>query len=210
MADLKKVMTCLLVGLSIITGNVMAAEEIRYEKLAKEGDFALRLYAPYLIAETIVTSEFDDAGGEAFKTLFSYISGENTAQQDIAMTAPVVQEAGGKKIAMTAPVVQEKSADNWAVSFMIPANYTAENVPQPTDPKVTIREVPARYIASITYSGFWSESGYQENLKSLNEWIQKGGYNVVGEAVWARYDPPFKPWFLRRNEILIPIEAPAY
>ena len=33
------------------------------------------------------------------------------------------------------------------------------------------------------------------------------GLEEAGEPIWARYDPPFKPWFLRRNEILIGIRA---
>lgn len=207
MNHIKTVIACLLMS-SVFSGELMAGEEIKYKKLKQEGDFELRLYDPYLIAETIVDAEFDEAGSDAFRTLFNYISGDNKSQQDIAMTAPVAQEVSGEEIAMTSPVEQQKSADKWSVSFMIPAQYTIETVPQPTDPSVKIRAIPARYIASITYSGFWSESAYQEHFNKLQQWIDNAGYKVVGEAVWARYDPPFKPWFLRRNEVLIPIEKP--
>jgi hypothetical protein len=29
---------------------------------------------------------------------------------------------------------------------------------------------------------------------------------VVGEPIWARYDPPWTPWFRRRNEVLIAVD----
>tara|TARA_R110001583_G_scaffold8952_1_gene42214 strand:- start:14661 stop:15287 length:627 start_codon:yes stop_codon:yes gene_type:complete len=206
MKHIKVSIACLL--LLVISGKIMATEEIKYQVLKQQDNFELRVYMPYLIAEIIVDAEFDEAGSDAFRPLFNYISGDNKSQQDIAMTAPVSQEASGEQISMTSPVEQQKSAGKWAVSFMIPDKYTPETVPEPTDSNVNIREVPARYIASITYSGFWSESGYQKHYKKLQKWIDATGYKVAGEAVWARYDPPFKPWFLRRNEILIPIEKP--
>jgi hypothetical protein len=207
MRHIKTIITCLLIGL-VLPEKIMAIEEIQYKILKQHGDFEVRLYAPYLIAETIVDAQFDEAGSDAFKVLFKYISGNNQSQQDIAMTAPVAQQGVGDKIAMTAPVEQQKSSDKWAVSFMLPAFYTPTTVPEPINLDVKIREVPARYTASITYSGFWSESAYQKHNKKLQQWINDAGYEVIGETVWARYNAPFTPWFLRRNEVLIPIEKP--
>jgi effector-binding domain-containing protein len=206
MEHIKLNIACLL--MLVISGKIMAVEEIKYQTLKQQGHFEIRLYEPYLIAEIIVDAEFDEAGRDAFRPLFNYISGDNNSQQDIAMTAPVTQQLSGEKMPMISPVEQQKSVDKWAVSFMIPDKYTPQTVPKPTDANVNIREIPARYIASITYSGFWSESGYQKHYKKLQKWIDDSEYNVKGAAVWARYDPPFKPWFLRRNEILIPIERP--
>jgi hypothetical protein len=61
-------------------------------------------------------------------------------------------------------------------------------------------------MAAVKYTGTWSEEGYEENKALLEEYIQKRGLTTAGEPVWARYDPPFMPWFLRRNEVLIPVE----
>jgi hypothetical protein len=33
------------------------------------------------------------------------------------------------------------------------------------------------------------------------------GFKPVGDPVWARYNPPFTPWFLRKNKVLIPVDA---
>jgi hypothetical protein len=106
---------------------------------------------------------------------------------------------------MTAPVGQEPVPEGWAVSFMMPGTFTLETLPKPDDPAVTLRQVPARRIAAVRYAGTWSEQGYRRHKSELESWIRKNGWAVAGAAGWARYNAPFIPWFLRRNEILIPV-----
>jgi hypothetical protein len=184
--------------------SATAIEEASYEVVKTEDSFEVRDYAPYILAETYVKGGFDEAGSNAFRRLFRYISGENRAQEKIDMTAPVSQQSG-EKIDMTAPVGQQKSGDQWVVSFMMPASYDMETLPVPDDPLVTLRQVPASRMATIRYSGFWSEKNYQKNKIMLYSWIQKEDLSVIGEPIWARYNAPFVPWFMRRNEILIPV-----
>jgi hypothetical protein len=69
----------------------MAIEEPSFRVLEQDGAFELREYAPYVVAETRVKSDFESAGNAAFQRLFRYISGQNVAQEEIAMTAPVTQ-----------------------------------------------------------------------------------------------------------------------
>ncbi|WP_372749419.1 heme-binding protein [Litorivivens sp.] len=187
----------------------MAVEEAEYTVVVDEKPFELRQYAPHILAETLVDGDFEAAGNEAFGRLFRYISGNNEAQQKVAMTSPVGQTAESEKIAMTSPVGQAQKDGKWAVSFMMPASFTLETTPTPTDPAVVIRQVPARYMAAVRYSGFWSEKGYRRNLAQLQAWIADQGYVAEDEPIWARYNPPFVPWFLRRNEILIPVANPG-
>lgn len=184
--------------------SAMAIEEASYEVVKVENSFELRDYDPYILAETYVKGDFDEAGSTAFRRLFRYISGENRAQAKIDMTAPVSQQPG-EKIDMTAPVGQQKSGDQWLVSFMMPATYNMDTLPVPDDPQVTLRQVPARRMAAIRYSGLWSEKNYLKNKIKLDSWIQKEDLSVIGEPIWARYNAPFVPWFMRRNEILVPI-----
>jgi len=182
----------------------MATEEASYDSVRSEAPFELRDYAPHILAETFLRGDFEDAGSKAFRRLFGYISGDNQSQTKISMAAPVSQQQS-EKIAMTAPVSQQKSGDQWVVSFMMPSSYTLETLPLPDDPEVSLRLVPERRMATIRYSGFWSEKLYQKNKIKLDSWIEKEGLKVLGEAIWARYNAPFIPWFLRRNEILIPV-----
>ncbi|MFT7409566.1 MAG: effector-binding domain-containing protein [Oleispira sp.] len=189
-------------------GNVMATEEAEYLLVLKEQNFELRSYEPHILAETKVDGDFEEAGSQAFGRLFKYISGDNKARQEVQMTSPVSQEAASEEISMTSPVGQQRERDQWLVSFMMPSSYTMDTIPEPTDLAVTLRQVPARHIAAVRYSGLWSEENYLSNKDALETWIEQQGLQVMGEPIWARYNPPFMPWFLRRNEILIPIANP--
>jgi len=172
-----------------------------------DGDFQVRKYTPQVVAEVLVDGTLEEAGNKAFGPLFAYISGANRAKGKIAMTAPVTQQRDGEKIAMTAPVGQEAVGERWAVTFMMPASYTLETLPAPTDEKVRLRAVPARRVAAVRYSGTWSRERYDRNLARLREWMKAQGLAAAGDPVWARYNAPFTPWFLRRNEVLVPLEG---
>jgi len=189
-------------------GNAMAVEEAKYKVVLNEQSFEVRQYESHVLAEIIVDGELEDAGSKAFQPLFKYISGNNKSKQKVEMTAPVSQGPVSEKIDMTSPVGQQRKGGKWAVSFMMPSSYSLETLPVPDDPNVILRQVPARYIAAARYSGFWSEEGYRSNLDKLNVWIEKQNLSVVGDPIWARYNPPYMPWFLRRNEILVPVEKP--
>jgi len=191
--------------LASTAANTMAVEEAQYTVLKKQDALEIREYAPAIVAEVIVNDDFEDASSAAFRTLFNYISGKNNGRSKIAMTAPVSQKAEPEKIAMTSPVGQRQADQGWAVSFMMPAAYTMASIPLPDDPAVVLREVPAYRAAAIRYSGTWSEKSYQKQLALLLEWVKANNLEIMGEPVWARYNAPFTPWFMRRNEILIPI-----
>jgi len=195
--------------LILLTGatTAMATEEAPYTVLKTDDMFELREYAPQVLAEIIVDGDLEGAGNKAFRPLFRYISGDNKSRDKISMTAPVSQEQQGEKISMTAPVSQQRDQGKWAVSFMMPASYTMETLPIPDDPNIKLRQVPARRVAAVRYSGFWSEEKYLLHKEKLDKWIKDNRYSVTGEPVWARYNPPFTLWFMRRNEILIPVTA---
>jgi hypothetical protein len=192
----------------VLTSEVaLAVEEPEYEVLKSHSEFEMRRYEAMIIAETRVDSEFEEAGKEAFRRLFNYISGDNATKAKISMTAPVVQEPSSEKIAMTAPVVQEPDGSGWRVAFVLPAEYSWETAPQPTDPRVSLRLVPERTVAAVRFSGTWGEDRFASRENELRAQLAKRGLRPVGEAVYARYNPPFTPWFMRRNEVLIPVAA---
>ncbi len=195
----------LFVGSLAPFATAMAIEEAPFKTIASDGPFEVREYAPYLVAETYVDGAFGEVGNEGFRRLFRYISGDNAKAQSIAMTAPVEQNAASEKIAMTAPVEQQKAGERWRIAFVLPASYTLATVPKPLDPRVTVVEMPARRMAAVRYSGTWSEARYDEQLASLAKFVSDRGLSPEGDPVFARYDPPFMPWFLRRNEILVPV-----
>jgi len=184
----------------------MAIEKENYSILEVEKDFELRQYERQIVAETFVVGDFEAAGNVGFRRLFKYISGYNKKSESIEMTAPVTQGMDSVKIAMTAPVGQEKKNGRWRITFLMPSEYTLETLPQPLDERVMLTQDTGRLMAAIKYSGRWSKKLYDENKARLDDYIQKRGLTVTADPIWARYDPPFMPWFLRRNEILIPVE----
>lgn len=199
--------------ITLATRPAMAIEIPDYRVLESEGAYELREYAPYLIAETEVDAGFMSAGNVAFGRLFRYISGANQSRTEIAMTAPVEQASRprGEKIAMTAPVEQANVDGSYRVGFVVPRKFNRDTVPQPTDPRVGIREVPARTVAVWKYSGRWTEENFREHERDLRALLARKGLRPLpgDSAIIARYDAPFIPWFMRRNEVLIPLAAPT-
>jgi len=194
-----------------LTGAIdaMAIEEAAYRVTMQDGAFEIRDYAPHVVAETLVEGTLEEAGNKAFNRLFRYISGGNLSRSKVAMTAPVSQQSPGEKIAMTAPVSQQRVQERWSVSFTMPSSYTLETLPAPEDPQVTLRQVPARRMAAVRYSGSWSEKGYLTHAAALESWMRAKGLAGAGAPQWARYNSPFSLWFIRRNEILIPVAPVA-
>ncbi len=193
-----------LVGVAVAAKWFGKYEQPKYEVLERWGQVELRQYGPRLVAETMVRGTAEEAGYQGFRILVAYISGKNAGAEKISMTAPVTQEPPeGQKISMTSPVTQQADSGGFIVRFMMPSNYTLDSLPKPLDPRISLRELPERRVAAIRYSGSWSQRNYQKHLGELLRVLAAQGQRPAGEPVWARYDPPFVPWFLKRNEIFV-------
>ena len=180
-------------------------QEPHYVTQLREGDFEVRQYGARVVAETAVLGEWNDAGNEGFRRLAGYIFGKNRRGAKIAMTAPVAQAPQktdeGVKLPMTAPVAQHREGDSWTVAFTMPDGETLGTLPAPADPRVTLRKLPPSRVAVVRFSGRWTVANMKEHEAELRRWTTDRRLTVIGEAEVNRYDPPFKPWFLRRNEV---------
>lgn len=183
-----------------------AIEEPAYTVLREYPGFEVREYAPRLVAEVRVSGPTEEAGNRGFRPLAGYIFGGNKGARSIAMTAPVTQSAAPTQIAMTAPVTQQPAGDATVVQFTMPAEFSLATLPEPLDPQVRLREEPAARYAVIRYSGSWSQENYLEHLRKLESGVKAAGLRVRGEPVYARYNAPYVPWFMRRNEIWLPVD----
>jgi hypothetical protein len=196
---------CLLV-LTLFTTVAFAVEEPSYEVVrALDERVELRRYAPYVVAEVTLDTRSIDAGNQAFPILAGYIFGKNKGERKMAMTAPVTQSAEPVKMAMTAPVTQSPAAGGTRVQFVLPSDVTLATAPEPLDARVKLREEPATVRAVIRYSGTWSQSNYDEHLAALRASLAAAGLATEGDPVWARYNGPMTPWFMRRNEIWLTV-----
>lgn len=195
-----------LLSLPSAGGDAMATPEAQFTVIEKEKYFELRRYEPHIVAQTIVEGDFAEVGNKGFRRLFDYINGKNRAKVPIPMTAPVLEENAATKIPMTVPVNQEKEYGKWVISFVMPPDYTIETLPEPLDPSVNLKIVPSRLVAALKYSGTWSRNRYDEKQDLLEKIIRGKGLIPIGEPIFARYNPPWTLWFLRRNEVLITVE----
>lgn len=183
-----------------------AIEEPRYEVLRQiDAQTELRRYAPYVVAEVVLEAGAADAGNQAFPILAGYIFGKNKGERKLEMTAPVTQTAEPVKTAMTAPVTQSAVGGGTRVQFVLPGDVTLATAPEPLDPRVRLREEAAATWAVIRYSGTWSQANYEEHLTALRAALAAAGVQTDGEPVWARYNGPMTPWFMRRNEIWLAV-----
>jgi len=186
----------------------LAYEQPHYEVVQEADDYEVRRYEAYLVAETEVSGSFEDVGNEAFRRLAGFLFGANRTREKMAMTAPVTQQPlRPAKLEKTAPVTQtaRPGAAAYTFAFMMPARFTRETLPEPTDPRVVIREVPSRLLVARRFSGTWSADHFASNEATLRDAAQRAGFAFVGEPIYARYNAPFVPWFLRRNEVLLEV-----
>jgi len=170
-----------------------AIETLGFVQTDQLGEVEVRNYERHLLASVDVDGSFKDAGSAAFRPLFRYISGRNADEQEIAMTAPVIQSASRKDDAA------------WTVSFVMPASLLKTGAPRPNTEQVEIVEKSEQLIAALPYSGSWRVGLFEENKKELIQQLERSPYSICGEIMWARHNAPFTPWFLKRNEVLIPV-----
>lgn len=202
----------------------MATEEPAFDLVGKFDHIEIRQYRPLIVAETVVEGDMSTATNGGFRLLADYIFGNNLApraagggaSEKIAMTAPVSVEPAprSEKIAMTAPVSVEPAgadasgvmqAKRWRVQFTMPAAYTMATLPQPVNPAVTLREVPGKRYAVLSFSGLAGEEKVQEKTDELLRWLKDTQRTALSTPQLARYNPPWTLPFLRRNEIMVEV-----
>ena len=171
-------------------------EHIEYQVVRTIGEVEIRKYPPIVLVT--VRTRFDDS---AFSILFNYISGNNRASEKIPMTAPVVSTGSGTKIDMTAPVISDEST----FSFVLPQGFDMQTAPRPVDPRIELVPVPSRHIAALRFSGRAYMRDVMEKERELLSTLQEHSVRAKGPPFLMRYNSPFAPGFLRRNEVAVEV-----
>jgi hypothetical protein len=181
--------------------GVRTVEEPPYSVLAELGDgIEIRRYGPRIAAETTGRGPND-----AFRTLAGYIFGGNRQRLEIAMTAPVTMTAS-QRIAMTAPVATAPAGDGLVMRFFMPAGWTMATLPEPSDPRVSLVEVPAEDLAVLRYTGLGLDGVVAARSSQLLDRLATSDWQPTGAPVAWFYDPPWTIPFLRRNEIAVAVK----
>jgi hypothetical protein len=180
--------------LALLPVETLAIYKPEYVVLEKTSDLEVRQYPSLIVARTRVEAEFEDAGNLAFRRLAGYIFGGNSGKQKISMTAPVTM----------APA--STGEGSYWISFFMPEEYQLADLPNPDDGMVEIIRMPASKMAVVAYKGGWSEESYEAHKDRLMTLLASTGWKVSGEAIWARYNSPFRPSFMRSNEVMVAVE----
>jgi hypothetical protein len=183
----------------------MAIEEPSYRVITQSEPFEIREYPPLIVAQVEVPGDLSEASSAGFRLIANYIFGNNISVRDGGLTTT---EPVPEKIAMTVPVIAEGKGDQrtWLIQFVMPKQYTLETLPKPNNPQVKLLAMGPQKIAVIRFTGFISDEKVQEKTAELMAWIKSRNALPLGNPRLARYNPPWSiPW-MRRNEILIPIQ----
>lgn len=182
-------------------------ETPQYTVVREADGYEIREYGGYIRAEVTLQGAYRETLYGGFREVADYIFGNNTGSADIAMTAPVISEKS-QKIAMTAPVLQEKGSaeSSYTVAFIMPRAYTMASLPRPNNPNVQLREVPPQRFAVLEFGGYATERRAQRKIERLQEALDRDGVVTAGSPIVAQYDPPWTPFYMRHNEIQVPVE----
>ncbi|MEM7100033.1 MAG: heme-binding protein [Pseudomonadota bacterium] len=182
--------TLTLLLLLAIPSSGLGIESPDYRVLDAGESYEIRLYGGYITADVHIDSSFERAGNQAFRPLFRFISGSNAANQKISMTAPVEQQATGQ---------------GYRVSFVMPSDLDFESLPEPEDDRIQFKQHQNVLVAALRYKGSWSKSRFERYETELRTALASTSYQACGSAIVARYNAPFTPGFLRRNEVLLKV-----
>ena len=177
----------LLPGGWLVLTATAATETPEYTVESEDGDFEIRVYPDLKLVTT--TSKDREMNG-SFMKLFRYIDGGNAAEE---------------KISMTSPVLMTKSDETSTMSFIVPKDVAEKGAPDPSSEQLALKELPAMRVAAYRYSGHSDDKKEQDAFKKLQAWMTQQNLQAAGEPLYAGYNPPWTPGFMRRNEVMVPL-----
>jgi SOUL heme-binding protein len=188
-------------------GFNIGIEQPRYDVIERIGSaIEIRQYPKRIAAETTAeANKSNNPRSEAFRAIAGYIFGANKGRQKIDMTSPVEISSSGAKIAMTAPVEVNSSDSRLVMRFFMPAEYSREQLPEPSDPRVKLIEMPPTTVAILRFSGSTGDAAASTYAAELMKALRSTKWKIAGPATAFFYNPPWTLPFLRTNEVAIPV-----
>jgi hypothetical protein len=182
--------TIVLFGLAavwLVSTSRAATETPEYKVVRTDGKFEIRDYPALIVA----TTPMEDArmnGG--FGQLFRFITGGNETKEKIEMTSPVLIDTANEKKRM---------------SLIMPKRSVEKGVPKPSGDRVSLGKVDAARFAVLRFAGGRSAENEKAAIEKLSAWLEGENIKGKGNPMFAYYDPPWTPVFMRRNEVMIRI-----
>ena len=162
-------------------------EKQKYSVLHKDGDFEIRRYEPSILASVELPGSYSSMSTTGFRELAGYIFGGNDERMKIAMTAPV----------------HVSTADSTStMSFVMPSEYSMEELPDPLSKKIRLHETGVSITASITFGGYANDRVIQNKTEELKALLRSRGIKSMNDYRFLGYNPPYRV-INRRNEIVV-------
>jgi hypothetical protein len=164
-------------------------DQPQYTVLKKVKEYEIRKYEAYLVAETDRPMGKGPAAGDGFQELAGYIFGGNNRSSKMEMTMPVINT-------------------NEKIVFPMETKYgtNVDALPQPNDGRIIRRLEEGGVVAVANFSGLPLDYEVTEAERKLRAALLLDGYKPAEGYQLARYNEPFVPPFVRRNEILIRLD----
>jgi effector-binding domain-containing protein len=171
---------------SLLTGCTRKYESADYTVISKEGPFEIREYPAITLVSTPMQQRGEDG---SFMKLFRFIEGRNDRSEKISMTTPVLMTG----------------TTSGTMSFVLPKTVVREGPPNPSNPDLTVSTVPPTTYATYRFHGSLDASVSEAAAAKLLEWVKARNLVAAGTPIFAYYNPPWTPGFLRHNEVLVPL-----
>lgn len=173
----------------LLPSTLMAAyESPDYKVISAEGPYEIREYPALTLVSTPMKREGRDG---SFMRLFGFISGNNSRDEKIPMTTPVLMTG----------------TDSGVMSFIVPKDVAAKGTPAPASPEISLNSVPPARYAVYRYSGSANPGKGRAASEKLLKWLCVNHLEAAGSPLFAYYNPPWTPWFMRRNEVLLKLST---
>lgn len=167
-------------------------EEPEFEVLREYKRFEVRRYPDSIQARLLTPGTGWSGSSGGFRRIAGYIFGGNERGQSIAMTAPVHMWQADRGSMM---------------AFIMPSEHALEDLPKPNDAEIEVTPVDGYVVAALRFSGFSRTSKARALMGKLTKMAEAEGLAPTGPPILAVYDNPGTTLpFMRRNEILLPIE----
>lgn len=164
-------------------------ESPNYEIVKSFENFEIRNYDAMVLAQTQMNSNvYEESSSMGFKTIANYIFGGNKDNQKIAMTSPVIMEMG----------------ESSKMSFVMPKEYSFENLPEPNSESVELIQIQPKTYAVLEFTGFANDKKIQKHSKRLLQFLKSERLTPVGNMKYLGYNPPWQV-LGRKNEVAVEV-----
>ena len=175
--------------IALIASLLSACKREKYESpdysvVSADGAFEIRDYPQLTLVSTPMQHRGEDG---SFMKLFRFIQGRNDRAEKISMTTPVLMTGSSAG----------------TMSFILPKAVVEHGAPAPSSPDVTLNAMPPSRYATYRFSGSNNPAASEAAARKLLGWVKSHHVEILGSPLFAYYNPPWTPGFLRRNEVLV-------